>query len=113
MKYIALIYYDPAEAPQSGGSMNEAYFDFNRRAGAAGVLAGGDALQAPTTATVVRMRGGEAQTIDGPFAETKEQLGGYYLLDCADLDEALHWAAQIPGARIGAVEVRPLMIFNA
>jgi hypothetical protein len=112
MKYIALIYYDPEKAPQSGAKMNDAYFDFNKRAGAAGVLVGGDALHPPSTATVVRVRGGKTETMDGPFAETKEQLGGYYIFDCSNLDEALKWVAQIPGALIGAIEVRPLVVFQ-
>lgn len=58
------------------------------------------------------MRGGKVETMDGPFAETKEHLGGYYLLDCADLDEALKWAAQIPGAQYGTVEVRPVVVYG-
>ncbi len=112
MQYIALIYYDPEKAPQSGSKMNDAYMDYTRRLMEAGVMKGGDALQAPSTATTVRVRGGKTETMDGPFAETKEQLGGYYIFDCANLDEALNWAAQIPGAQIGSIEVRPLMIFE-
>ena len=68
-----------------------------------------DELEDPDTATTVRVRDGETLTTDGPFAETKEQLGGYYLIDCASLDEALEFAARIPAARRGAVEVRPLV----
>ena len=71
-----------------------------------------DALQPTTTATSVRVRDGKTITTDGPFAETKEQLGGYYLLDCKDLDEALEFAAKIPGAKIGSIEVRPVMVFD-
>ncbi|MCB1390486.1 MAG: YciI family protein [Rhodobacteraceae bacterium] len=112
MKYIALIYTDPELTPQLGGTMNAGYADFTRRAREAGVIAGGDALHGPATATTVRTRGGLAETMDGPFADTKEQLGGYYILDCADLDQAIHWAAQIPGAAVGAVELRPLVVFN-
>ncbi|MCB2117450.1 MAG: YciI family protein [Rhodobacteraceae bacterium] len=112
MKYIALIYYDPAAAPQSGSKMNEEYFAFTRRAMEAGVMKGGDALHPPATATVVRTRHGKVETMDGPFAETKEQLGGYYVFDCADLDEAIRWVADIPGAKIGAIEVRPLVVFE-
>jgi len=92
------------------------YNDFGARAGAAGVLGGGEALQDTTTATTVHVtggaKGGEVVTTDGPFAETKEVLGGLYLLDCANLDEALHWAAQIPGAWHGRVEVRPVIDFS-
>ena len=95
-----------------GEKMNEAYFDLNRRLKAAGVMVTGDALQPATTATSVRSRGGKVETMDGPFAETREHLGGYYILDCPDLDQALHWAAQIPGATYGTVEVRPLVVFG-
>lgn len=112
MKYIALIYTDPATTPQLGGTMSTAYADFTQRARAAGVIAGGDALHGPDTATTLKVRAGRTETMDGPFAETKEQLGGYYILDCTDLDQAIHWAAQIPGAAIGAIELRPLVVFN-
>jgi hypothetical protein len=77
---------------------------------AAGVLVDGGPLQPPSSATTVRVRDGEPLVTDGPFAELKEQIGGYYVLDCADLDEALRWAARIPAARFGAIEVRPLMV---
>ena len=75
-------------------------------------MVAGDALQSSTTATSVRKRGDKVETLDGPFAETREHLGGYYIIDCADLDQALHWAAQIPGAAYGTVEVRPLVVFG-
>ena len=74
-------------------------------------ILGGNALKPTATATTVRVRDGKRITTDGPFAETKEQLGGYYLVEAADLDEALGIAAKIPGARYGSIEVRPLMIF--
>ena len=74
-------------------------------------IVGGHALKPTSTATTVRVRDGKRLTTDGPFAETKEQLGGYYLVEAADLDEALGMAAKIPGARYGSIEVRPLMIF--
>jgi len=86
------------------------YGEFGANAGAAGVLSGeGAALQPVSTATSVQLRDGKSVITDGPFAETKEQLGGYYILDCKDLDEALTWAAQIPSARYGTIEVRPVM----
>ena len=112
MKYMALIYTDPALTPPMGDSMNQAYFALNQKMKAAGVMAGGDALHPASTATSVRVRNGKVETMDGPFAETREHLGGYYILDCADLDQALHWAAQIPGAVHGTVEVRPLVVFG-
>ena len=112
MQYMALIYTDPSITPAMGDTMNEAYFSVTQRMKAAGVFKAGDALQPSATATSVRMRGGKVETMDGPFAETKEHLGGYYLLDCADLDEALKWAAQIPGAQYGTVEVRPVVVYG-
>ena len=112
MKYMALIYTDPALTPEMGDSMNQAYFALNQQMKAAGVMVAGDALHPTSTATSVRVRGGKVETMDGPFAETREHLGGYYILDCADLDQALHWAAQIPGAAYGTVEVRPLVVFG-
>jgi len=91
----------------------EAYGAFGEAAKEAGVLLGGEGLQPTSTATTVRVRDGEALTTDGPFAETREQLGGYYLLDCKDLDDAISWAAKIPGAQNGSVEVRPVMDYEA
>ncbi len=120
-RYAALIY-GPEEAddntsPEVWATIMAEYNDFGATAGAAGVLnGGGEALQPTTTATTVHVqggaKGGEVVTTDGPFAETKEVLGGFYLLDCANLDEALHWAAQIPGAWYGRVEVRPVIDFS-
>jgi hypothetical protein len=78
----------------------------------AGVLVGGEALEPISAATTVRVRGGERMITDGPFAETKEQLGGFYLVDCADLDEAIEWAARIPSGEFGSIEVRPIMSFE-
>ena len=87
--------------------MNE-YFAYTNALREAGAYVGGEALQDVTTATSVRVRDGETLTTDGPFAETKEALGGYYLLECDDLDEALQWAARCPAAKVGTVEVRPI-----
>lgn len=112
MKYMALIYTDPTVTPPMGAQMNEAYFALNQKMKAAGVMAAGDALHPATTATSVRLRAGKVETMDGPFAETREYLGGYYILDCADLDQALQWASQIPGAAYGTVEVRPVVTFG-
>jgi hypothetical protein len=78
----------------------------------AGAYIAGDALQPIATATTLTVRDGKTLTTDGPFAETKEQLGGYYLVEAAALDEALEWAAKIPSARIGKIEVRPVMVFD-
>ena len=117
-RYAALIYTVEAEGdpiPEEWGEVMADYNEFGEKAGAAGVVLGGEALEATTTATTVHVDGGKGGTIettDGPFAETKEALGGFYLLDCKDLDEAIHWAAQIPGAWHGHVEVRPLIEFD-
>jgi hypothetical protein len=110
-RYLALIYGDASswEVEFDPQEMAE-YDEFSEAAGK--VLVSGEALQAPATATTVRVqggKGGEALVSDGPFAETKEVLGGYFVLDCADLDEAIAWAKQIPGAWRGSIEVRPVM----
>ena len=85
---------------------------FNEKAGADGVLRGGEGLQGANTATSLKLRGGKVETMDGPFAETREHLGGYYVLDVPDLDAALRYAAMIPAAGFGTIEVRPLMDYN-
>ena len=118
-RYAALIYNPPVleGSPEDWAKMMAEYNDFGATAGAAGVIGGGEALQDITTATTVhvkgRTKGGEVVLTDGPFAETKEVLGGLYFLDCANLDEAISWAAQIPGAWHGKVEVRPVVDFSA
>lgn len=112
MKYMCLIYTDPTLTPQMGDKMNAAYFDLNRRMKEAGAMVAGDALQSTSTAISVRKRDNKVETMDGPFAETREHLGGYYIIDCPDMDQALNWAAQIPGAAYGTVEVRPLVVFG-
>jgi len=118
-RYAALIYGDAATetsgTPEQWATIMQEYNDFGATAGAAGVIGGGEALQPTPTATTIHVKGGkggEVITTDGPFAETKEVLGGFYLLDCADLDEAIRWAAQIPGAWHGRVEVRPVIDFS-
>ncbi len=112
MKYMCLIY-GPADAgPQTEEEMAAsmpAWFAFNDRVEAGGQLISGDALQGIDTATTVRVRDDATIATDGPFAETKEHLGGYYLLECKDLDEAIALAADIPAAAYGSIEVRPLM----
>lgn len=118
-RYAALIYSaEPTTEPtaEEYGPVMAAYMHFGEIAGAAGVIGGGEALQPTTTATTVHVtggaKGGDIVTSDGPFAETKEALGGFYLLDCTNLDEAIAWAAQIPGAWLGRVEVRPVIDFG-
>ena len=89
-----------------------AYGAFGEEARQAGVMVGGEGLEPTSAATTVRVRDGERLLSDGPFAETKEQLGGFYLLECDSLDEAIEWAAKIPGASSGSVEVRPVMNYE-
>ena len=112
MKYIALIYSEPQELPPLGSPEFEAamaeWTKVNKAFADGGVMVAGEALEPPTTATRVEVRGGRTATMDGPFAETKEQLGGFYLFDCKDLDEAIKYAAMIPVERFGTIEVRPI-----
>jgi len=115
MRYMLLIYGDESvdAAPGAPGweRLLSEYVAFGATLQNDRSLRGGDALQPTATAVSVRVRDGQALRTDGPFAETKEQLGGYYIVDCQDLDEALAWAARIPTAKTGAIEVRPIMEF--
>ncbi|CAN5669819.1 YciI family protein [soil metagenome] len=114
MRYLALIYTDETVvwSDEEQQEVMTAYYAFGEEGGKAGVLGdAGEALQPTSTATTVRVRDGETLTTDGPFAETKEQLGGFYLLTCDNLDQAIEWAAKIPGAKHGSIEVRPIMEF--
>lgn len=116
MQYLLLIYWDE----QIGANMGEAerqqlhadYRSYTQELVAAGVMRAGDALLPTSSATTVRVRGKQALTTDGPFAETKEALGGYYWVDVENLDEALKWAAKIPSARYGSIEVRPILMID-
>jgi hypothetical protein len=117
-RYAALIYGTESDAgtPEEWGRIMDEYNHFGEVANAAGVIAAGEALQETKTATTVHVKGGakggDVVLTDGPFAETKEVLGGFYLFDCKDLDEAVEWAQQIPGAWRGRVEVRPCIDFS-
>jgi len=91
--------------------LTKEYMDFTQSIVKSGNMRAGDALQPTSTATTVRVRDGKTTLTDGPFAETKEQLGGYYLVEAKDLDEASKIAARIPGARTGSVEVRPIRVY--
>ncbi|MCZ7589309.1 MAG: YciI family protein [Gaiella sp.] len=114
MEYLALIHADEGEwerMPQvERDAWYEQYAEFARAAGAAGVLVDGAELAATTSATTVRVRDDERLVSDGPYAEVKEALGGYFVLNCASFDDALDWAARIPAAAHGAVEVRPVHV---
>jgi len=115
MQYMALIYDTEhnrsSMSPDDHKRLLADYSAFTTAVKDAGVFIAGDALNPVDTATTIRIRDGKTLMTDGPFAETKEQLGGYYLLECKDLDEALEWAAQIPTAKHGSIEVRPLMVW--
>jgi len=113
MQYLLMIY-DPEkiwpEMPEAErNKVFGEYMQFTKDLKASGSYIAGDALQPTKTATTVRIRDGKTQLTDGPFAETKEQLGGYYLIEAKDLDEATKIAARIPSARFGSIEVRPIM----
>jgi len=116
MRYLLLIYANEADATPMTPAEQEAemgaYYAFGNEMQNASIPYSGEALLPTTTATTVRVRNGKTVTTDGPFAETKEQLGGYYLVECANLDAAIEWAAKIPGAAKGSIEVRPIMEFG-
>ena len=116
MKYLCLIYEDESRwgtMPQAeAAAILGQYGEFTESIKQSGHLQGGEALQPTDTATTVRVRNGKVSTTDGPFAETKEQLGGYYLIEAKDLNDAIQVAARIPGASMGSVEVRPIMVFD-
>jgi len=116
MKYLCLIYdeektYTSMSKAESDAFMGE-YFAFTEGIKKSGHYVGGEALKPVHTATTVRVRNGKTSTTDGPFAETKEQLGGYYLIEARDLNDAIQIAAKIPSARVGSVEVRPIEVFG-
>jgi hypothetical protein len=112
MKYMLLMYAAESEVPkytpEEFQTVAQAWQTLGKEAEAAGVLVSSNGLSPVANATTVRVRNGKTLITDGPFAETHEQLGGYYLLDCKDLDEALGWAARIPSAQYGSIEVRQL-----
>lgn len=116
MQYMLLIYNNPALEPTYGtpefDAMMGGFFALNERLKADGVLRGGEGLKGVETATSLKIRNGKVETMDGPFAETKEHLGGFYLIDVPDIDAALRYAAMVPSATFGTIEVRPLMDYD-
>jgi hypothetical protein len=116
MQYLLMIYMNEAEYgkmdPATGQKIFEEYGVFTQGIIQSGAFKAGDRLQPTSTATTVRVRDGKTLTTDGPFAETREQLGGYYLVEAKDLDTALAIAARIPGAKDGSIEVRPIWVYN-
>ena len=117
MRYMLLIYGDEREWTELGEDESAAemtkWAAYSEEIGAEGILRGGDALHPTAAATTVRMRDGQVQVTDGPFAETREQLGGYYLLECDTLDQAIEAARRIPSFGTGSLELRPIMEFDA
>jgi hypothetical protein len=113
MKYLLLIYESEASftslSEEERGRIFGEYMDYSKRIKKNGNYIGGEALEPVATATTVRVQNGKTITTDGPFAETREQLGGFFLVEAKDLDEAIALAAAIPGARTGSIEVRPIM----
>ena len=116
MRYMLLIYTNEANdanaTPEDQAKMFAEYNVFTEELTKRGAMKSGEALQPTGTATTVRVRNGKTATTDGPFAETKEQLGGYYVIDAKDLDGAIMAASMIPGAKVGSIEVRPIMEFG-
>jgi len=112
MKYLCLIYDEEKKlntmSKADGEAMMGEYFGFTEGIKKSGHYLGGNALQPVQTATTVRVRNGKVSTTDGPFAETQEQLGGYYLIEAKDLNDAIQVASRIPGAKVGTIEVRPI-----
>jgi hypothetical protein len=120
VRYLVLIYDEgsanpPTEAPDMAvvGAVMEEYNQYTKMLRDSGAYVAGEALQPVTTATTIRVRDGQTMTTDGPFAETKEALGGFYLVEAKDLDEALALGAACPGAKFGSIEVRPIVDFDA
>ncbi len=116
MKYLCLIYDEEKTvagmSKAEGDAFMGEYFAFTEGIKKSGHYVGGEALKPVHTATTVRVRNGKMSTTDGPFAETKEQLGGYYLIEARDLNDAIQIAAKIPSARFGSIEVRPVEVFG-
>jgi len=112
MKYMMLIYRSEADLQKASKAeleqMTGAYGAYTQALQKAGIIAGGDRLERASSATTVRSVNGSTKVLDGPYADTKEQLGGYYIIDVPDLDAAVSWASRCPGANYGVIEVRPL-----
>ncbi len=116
MQYLMMIYENSEAEAKRPAALHQKimgdYKAFTSEVESAGIRKGGNALHPGSTATTVRVRDGKVLTTDGPFTETKEELGGYYVLDCKDLDDAIQWAAKIPHAAECAIEIRPIMVIG-
>ena len=112
MQYLLLIHSDEKAmqtvSPEQNGTILAAYGAYTKAISDAGVRVASQRLRPTSTATTVRVQNGKTQVLNGPYAEVKEQLGGFYLIDAPDLDAAISWAARCPGAQHGAIEVRPI-----
>ena len=117
MQYLCLIYSSESVGPKPGSAefpaFMQGYQEFTEEVKNNGMMVHADALQPVSTATTVTMENGKLEVTDGPFAETKETLGGYYLLECATLDEAIEQSAKIPTAKFGRIEIRPVMVWGS
>lgn len=117
MKYLLLIYSDESREANMSKDETDAwmgeFWAYTEAMNEAGVNRGGEALLPTSTATTVRVKDGKTVTTHGPFAETKEQLGGFYIIDCDNLDQAIEWAARCPSSRFGSIELRPVMEFES
>ena len=116
MQYLILIYSNEQADANATKEETEAWMGedmaYTEALSQSGLMRGGEALHPTSAATTVRVKDGKTLTTHGPFAETKEQLGGFYLLECENLDQAIEWAAKCPGARVGSIEVRPVVDFS-
>jgi hypothetical protein len=116
MRYLLLLYGDEAQwadaSPEDIQRDMDAYAAFGEEVTKSGAFVAGEGLEATNAATTLRIRDGETSLTDGPFAETREQLGGFYLLECSDLDEAVKWASKIPAVFSGSIEIRPVMNYE-
>ena len=114
MKYLVMIYASEAEeakiVPEEMGKLMQAYHAYSEALVKAGAMQGSERLRPIADATSVRVRNGKTEVLNGPYAETREQLGGYYLIDVPDLDSALSWAARCPSSSYGTIEVRPIWV---
>ena len=116
MKYMLLIYQAENATPEPGtpefGAFMQGYFALNQELTNDGAMISGEGLQDGHTASTVKVRDGKTVTMDGPFVETKEMMGGFYLIDCDNLDDAIAYAAKIPSAKLGTIEIRPVMEYG-
>ena len=113
MKYLLLMFANESEAPEDMSGMYEAWTAYMNEANAAGVMLSNGGVAPGSSATTVRVREGKSLITDGPFAETHEQFGGYSLIECENLDEAIRWAEKIPTVKYGSIEIRPLYAPNS